>query len=167
MVSLNSSKKWANEFVQSIVRQKKKKKKSSFDFWKNHRLEKNIATFFQIFQCLKTSIPKNYPELEIWISCLQIWAGISNLKLRIVFLIIFWEIGRFEKRISLSENKAPLGSGQKRSKLCPRSHLFLRSEFFLSPSLPVEKGDGIYGRPSGALYYLKKCTLPGVPTARL
>ena len=28
---------------------------------------------------------KNYPELEIWISCLLIWAGISNFKLRIVF----------------------------------------------------------------------------------
>ena len=93
---------------------------------------KKWDSFFQISQSHKKIIPKNYPELEIWISCLQIWAGISNLKLRIVFLIIFWEIGRFEKRISLSENKAPLGSGQKRSKLCPRSHR-MPPQLVLSP----------------------------------
>jgi hypothetical protein len=40
-------------------------------------------------------IPKNYSELEIWISCLLIWVGISNFKLRIVFWSNFlgdWEI---------------------------------------------------------------------------
>ena len=38
-----------------------------------------------------------------------IWAGILNLKLRTVFWnIFFWEAGRFEKRIALSEKKPPL-----------------------------------------------------------
>ena len=45
---------------------------------------------FQISQSPKKIIPKNYPELEIWISCLLKWAGISNFKLRIVFWNIFF-----------------------------------------------------------------------------
>ena len=44
-----------------------------------------VRFVFQISQSSKKIIPKNYPELEIWISCLLIWAGISNFKLRIVF----------------------------------------------------------------------------------
>ena len=47
---------------------------------------------FQFSQSPKKIIPKNYPELEIWINCLLIWAGISSFKLRIVFGIIVWEI---------------------------------------------------------------------------
>ena len=44
-----------------------------------------VRFVFQISQSPKKIIPKNYPDLEIWISCLPIWAGISNFKLRIVF----------------------------------------------------------------------------------
>ena len=56
---------------------------------------------FQISRSPKKIIPKNYPELEICISCLLIWAGSSNFKLEIVFGNNCF--GRFEKRISLSE----------------------------------------------------------------
>ena len=55
-----------------------------------------VRFVFQISQFPKNIIPKNYPELEIWIYCLLIWAGISNFKIRIVFLeYLFlgdWEI---------------------------------------------------------------------------
>ena len=43
-----------------------------------------VRFVFQISQSPKKIIPKNYPELER-ISCLLIWAGISNFNLRIVF----------------------------------------------------------------------------------
>ena len=71
---------------------------------------------------------KNYPELEIWISCLLIWAGISNFKIRIVFWNnFFWKIGRFEKRISLSEKKhLYLNNGNKINPL----HLVSRRGFY-------------------------------------
>ena len=61
--------------------------------------------FFQISKSLKNT-PNHYPELEIWLSCLLLWAGISNFRFRIVIWSnLFW---RFEKRISLSEKKPPL-----------------------------------------------------------
>ena len=44
-----------------------------------------VRFVFQISQSPKKIVPKNYPKLEIWISCLLIWAGISNFKFRIVF----------------------------------------------------------------------------------
>ena len=53
-----------------------------------------VRFVFQISQSPKKIIPKNYPELEIWISCLLICAGISNFKLRIAFLNNF--LGRLE-----------------------------------------------------------------------
>ena len=44
-----------------------------------------VRFIFQISQSPKKVIPKDYPELEIWVTCLLIWVGISNFKLRIVF----------------------------------------------------------------------------------
>ena len=59
------------------------------------------------------NIPKNYPELEIWICCLLLLAGNLNFKFRIAFWNIFiFEIGRFKKHIALSEKKPPLISDQ-------------------------------------------------------
>ena len=53
------------------------------------------------FKSPKEITPNHYPELEIWISCLLLWAGISNFKFRIVIWSnFFW---RFENWISLSE----------------------------------------------------------------
>ena len=61
---------------------------------------------FSNLQISKKNTPNHYPELEIWISCLLLWAGISNFRFRIVICSnLFW---RFEKRISLSEKKPPL-----------------------------------------------------------
>ena len=42
-----------------------------------------------IFHIAKINIPNHYPELEIWISCLHLWAGNSNFKF---FGTFFWEI---------------------------------------------------------------------------
>ena len=72
------------------------------------------VAFFQkvrfVFQISKKITPNHYPELEIWISCLLWWAGISNFKFRIVIWSkSFLKIWRFEKRTSFSE----------------KSHLFL------------------------------------------
>ena len=49
---------------------------------------------FSNLQISKKIIPKHYPELEIWISCLLLWAVMSNFKCWIVIWnIFFW---RFE-----------------------------------------------------------------------
>ena len=67
---------------------------------------------FQISKPPKKITPNHYPELEISISCLLLWAEISNLKLRIVIWSnFFFEIWRFEKLISLSEKKATFNKG--------------------------------------------------------
>ena len=51
--------------------------------------------FFQISKSQRKITPNHYPELEIWISCLLLWARISNFKFRIVIWSnLFW---RFEK----------------------------------------------------------------------
>ena len=48
---------------------------------------------FQISKSPKKITPNHYPELEIWISCLLLWAGISNPKFRIViWSIFFWDL---------------------------------------------------------------------------
>ena len=47
---------------------------------------RKLDSFFKSPNLPKKKFPKNYSELEIWITCLLIWAGISNFKLRIVFL---------------------------------------------------------------------------------
>ena len=58
----------------------------------------------------KKNIPKIYPELEIRICC---FGGKFKFKFRIVFWnILILEIGRFEKRIALSEKKPTLGEGE-------------------------------------------------------
>ena len=47
-----------------------------------------VRFVFQISKSPKKIIPHHYPELEIWISCLLLWAGISNFK----FMIVIWNI---------------------------------------------------------------------------
>ena len=55
---------------------------------------------------LQKNIPKNYPELKIWICCLLILAGNLDFKFRIViWKFFFLEISRFEKYIALSEKR--------------------------------------------------------------
>ena len=55
---------------------------------------------FQISQSPKKIIPKNYPELEIWISYLMLWAGISNFKFRIVIWSkLFWRFGGLKNEL--------------------------------------------------------------------
>ena len=57
----------------------------------------NVVFLQFVFQISKTNIPNHYPELEIWISCLLLWAGNSNFKFRIVIWSIFviqWTICR-------------------------------------------------------------------------
>ena len=66
---------------------------------KSHQVAffQRVRFVFQISQSPQKIIPKNYSELEIWISCLLIWARISNLKLRIVFWNnIFGRLGDFK-----------------------------------------------------------------------
>ena len=72
--------------------------------WQGARLKGGFSSESAIcFSNLKKNIPNRYPELEIWISCLLLWAGISNFKFRIVIWSnLFW---RFEQPISLSEKK--------------------------------------------------------------
>ena len=56
-----------------------------------------VRFVFQISPPQKKNIPKNYPQLEIWIL-------FSTFKFRIAFWNIFTlEIGKFEKHIVLSE----------------------------------------------------------------
>ena len=56
-----------------------------------------VQSVFQTSKSPKTNIPKNYPELEIWICCLLFLAGNLNFKLRIAFWNIFFEIWRWKK----------------------------------------------------------------------
>ena len=62
------------------------------------------VAFFQkvwfVFQISKSpkNIPKHYPELEIWMSCLLLWVGNSNSQ----FWILIW---RSDKQFPLSEKK--------------------------------------------------------------
>ena len=66
-------------------------------------------SFFKSPNLQNKNIPKNYPELEIWIFCLMLLAGSLNFKFRIVFWnISILEIGRFEKHIALSKKNPPL-----------------------------------------------------------
>ena len=46
---------------------------------------------FSNLQTSKKNIPNHYPELEIWISCLLLWAGISNFKLSTVSPHPIWK----------------------------------------------------------------------------
>ena len=96
----DESKKWI--FVKSSVKKISTKSYASISNGTNFVIKKisiccitNPATkvgffrkwdlFFKLPNLPKKYSKKNYPELEIWISCLLIWAGISNFKLRIVF----------------------------------------------------------------------------------
>ena len=64
---------------------------------------RKVRFVFQISKSPKQFTPNHYPELEIWISCSLLWAGISDFKFSIVIWSnFFW---RFEKRIALSEKK--------------------------------------------------------------
>ena len=69
------------------------------------------VTFFQkvwcVFQISKIDIPKNYPELDIWISCLLcIMDGRFKFQVQDSDLeYLFW---RFDKHIALSKKKLPL-----------------------------------------------------------
>ena len=72
--------------------------------WKSGGLVKvaffqKVQFVFQISKSPKQITPNHYLELEIWISCLLLWAGISNFKFRIV-------IWSNLLRISISEKKA-------------------------------------------------------------
>ena len=59
-----------------------------------------------ILQILKKYIPNHYPELEIWKSCLQLLAGNSNFKLRImIWNFLGGRFGDLKNQISLSENR--------------------------------------------------------------
>ena len=86
--------------IQPILEVEKSRSKLKVAFFQKVRF------IFQISKSPKKITPNHYPELEIWISCLLLWAEISNFKFRIVIWSnLFW---RFEKRISLSEKKPPL-----------------------------------------------------------
>ena len=49
-----------------------------------------IQKVWCVFQIYITNNPNHYPELEIWISCLLLWAGNSNFKFRIVIWNIYF-----------------------------------------------------------------------------
>ena len=70
-----------------------------------------VRFVFQISQSPKIIIPKNYPELEIWKKMFTDMCGNFQFQAQDSFFrIFFWEIGRFEKGISLSEKKALLSA---------------------------------------------------------
>ena len=70
-----------------------------------------VLFVFQISNSQKKIFQKNILNLKFKIpahNSIMLWAGILNFKFRIVFWNIFLEIGRFEKRIALSEKETPL-----------------------------------------------------------
>mgnify|MGYP007048365776 CR=1 FL=1 len=75
-------------------------------------LFQKVRFVFQISQYPKKIFQKTILNLKFKIpahNIILLWAGILNFKFRIVFWnIFFWEIGRFEKQITLSEKKPPL-----------------------------------------------------------
>ena len=60
------------------------------------------------FQISKINIPNHYPELEIWISCLLLWAGNSNFKFRIVIWNSY--LGNVKNTSHFLKKKPPLKS---------------------------------------------------------
>ena len=58
-----------------------------------------VRFIFQISKPPKKDVPNHYPELDIWISFLLLWAGISSSKFRIMIWNIFLRFGDLKNKL--------------------------------------------------------------------